>query len=100
MSGLKEYLGDRVKVLTSDGRLFIGLLEGYDQNMNIVLTKSEELIFSMDKPTIRKNTSGILIRGDDIVSVGMIDEDLEKSVEYNKIFATNLKTTKRSFKIK
>lgn len=95
MSALREFVGDNVKILTSDGRLIIGQLEGYDQNTNIVLTKSKERVFYNDKGSKELEMGGgVIIRGDDVICVGGIDEKVEFSTDYTKIYAEKLKDTK------
>jgi U6 snRNA-associated Sm-like protein LSm8 len=96
MSALRNFVGTQVKVLTSDGRVFMGTLEGYDQNTNLVLTKSKEIILSPDHPGRLNESSGIILRGDDVVCVGQIDDQVEDSIDYSKIFADKLKGTKNS----
>ncbi|KAG0682256.1 hypothetical protein C6P40_000855 [Pichia californica] len=87
-----------VKILTADGKLYIGNLEGYDQNTNVILSKSKERQFSKDKPSKEKSLGGIVIRGDDVLCVGKFDEDTENSTDYTNIFAENLKDTKNPLK--
>lgn len=98
MSGLREFVGSQVKILTSDGRLFTGNLEGYDQNTNVVLTGSKERAFWSDASSQEKDIGGILIRGDDVICVGNYDGDVENSTDYTKIFAEKLKDTKNPLK--
>lgn len=98
MSGLREFVGSPVKILTSDGRLFVGNLEGYDQNTNVVLTMSKERAFSSKASTQEKIIGGVVIRGDDVICVGSYDGEIEKSTDYTKIFAEELKDTKNPLK--
>ena len=98
MSGLREFVGSSVKILTSDGRLFVGNLEGYDQNTNVVLTMSKERAFSSKASTQEKNIGGVVIRGDDVICIGSYDREIEKSTDYTKIFAEELKDTKNPLK--
>lgn len=98
MSVLREFVGTKVKVLTSDGHVFIGNLEGYDQNTNVVLTKSKERVFSIDKESVSQACAGVIIRGDDIVGVGLFDEEIEDSTDYSGIFAAKLKDSKNALK--
>lgn len=98
MSGLREFIGSPVKILTADGRLFIGTLEGYDQNTNVVLSKSKQRQFSPNSSSKLKDTGGVVIRGDDVLCVGTFDEEIENKTNYNKIFAQDLKDTKNPLK--
>lgn len=99
MSALRGFVGSRVKILTADGKLFIGILEGYDQNTNVILSKSQEREFFTDKSSFEKPLGGIIIRGDDVICVGEIDEKVEELVDYSEIFAEKLKDTKNPLKV-
>lgn len=94
MSLLKEFVGTRVKILTIDGSLYIGNLEGCDQNTNIVLTEAKERVFSTDEGVKEKSCGGILIRGDDIICIGLFDDKVEQLTDYTKIFANRIKDSK------
>lgn len=96
MSGLKEFVETNVKVITTDGRFFIGLLEGYDQKVNIILSNSKERIFSIDEPTQDIIVGACIIRGDEVVSIFDYDMDEDSKVDYSKIYAGKLKDTKNS----
>jgi len=45
-SPIDSFIGKNIQVITSDGRVFIGLLEGIDQTLNAILSNCEERIFS------------------------------------------------------
>ena len=49
----EEFLEQHVKVITTDGRVFLGNLKGLDQAMNIILAETEERIKDETKATIR-----------------------------------------------
>ncbi|KAG7865853.1 hypothetical protein KL918_004332 [Ogataea parapolymorpha] len=111
MSALKSFLDgelagkhleltktEKVKVVTSDGRLFIGVLEGFDQSSNIVLSKSFERIFSPTEPTKDLELGSYLIRGEQIVIVGMLDDEEESQTDYDKIHGFQLKDTKNALR--
>lgn len=74
----------------------MGTLEGYDQNTNLVLTKSKEIILSPSKPGSVVGTSAIILRGDDLVFVGEVDEEIEQMTDYSQIFAEKIKNTKNT----
>lgn len=93
MSMVKEFVGHDVKIVTADGRSFLGNLEGYDQNVNLILTQSKERVFKQDKPTVDIDLGIIVLRGDDIVCIGEIDDSIEGLVDYKKIQAKQLRDT-------
>jgi U6 snRNA-associated Sm-like protein LSm8 len=94
MSALREFVGTQVKVLTLDGTIYIGNLEGFDQNTNIVLTHSKERILSPTTPSKEKNLAGLIIRGDDVICIGTFDQKVENLIDYTKIYANEIKDSK------
>ncbi len=83
-----------MKVITTDGRLFIGTLEGYDQTINLVLSATIERLFHPDEPKTDISLGALCLRGDQVVCVGLVDEEAETIVDYSKVFAEKLKSTK------
>lgn len=96
MSALKEFVGERVKVVTLDGEVYIGKLDGFDNNTNIVLFDVIERKFSTTKPSVKKTSAGLIVRGDNIMCVGTYDEDLENQTDYSNIFAEKIKDSKNT----
>ena len=88
---LKDYLNKAVSVITSDGRNIVGELRGFDKNVNIVLDKSHERVFSTDKGVVKKPLGGFVVRGDNIVLVGLLDEEEDVNKDFSKIKAPPLK---------
>lgn len=70
----EEFLEQHVKVITTDGRVFLGNLKGLDQAMNIILAETEERIYSESEPVRREPLGVYFIRGDSIVVVGEMEE--------------------------
>ncbi|VEU21711.1 DEKNAAC102233 [Brettanomyces naardenensis] len=96
MSTLKPFLNEKVKVLTADGRLLLGVLEGFDRTTNLVLSSAKERIFSIDEPTKDISMGLCIVRGNEVVSISDYDEQVEDSTDYSKIFAEKLKDTRNS----
>ncbi|AWU75119.1 uncharacterized protein C5L36_0B03700 [Pichia kudriavzevii] len=94
MSSLKDFVSQPVKVLTIDGHLVMGNLEGYDQNTNVVLTNAIERVFSPNQIIKPKPSKGVIIRGDDIISVGTFDNEEESQVDYSRVFADKINDSK------
>ncbi|ODV84581.1 hypothetical protein CANARDRAFT_223461 [[Candida] arabinofermentans NRRL YB-2248] len=94
MSSLQPFLEHKVKVITTDGQLFIGILEGYDKTINLVLSSTIERIFSIDEPKNDIELGTYLIRGDQVVCVGLVEEEIENEIDYSDVFAAKLKGTK------
>ena len=70
-----------IKIITTDGRVFIGVLKGLDQAMNMILAETEERVYSL-KEVARQEPLGIyFVRGDSIIMMGEFEEteeDIEK----------------------
>ena len=63
---LSESLGNTVLVRLRSGKILRGILQGYDQHMNLVLEQAEEL---SDDNSIQKRLGVIVIRGDNVIMV-------------------------------
>lgn len=63
---LKELLEKSVHVITSDGRVILGILKGFDQTINIILENSMERIYSLDEDVLETPLGLYLIRGDNM----------------------------------
>lgn len=55
-----------VNVVTCDGRVIVGILQTFDQTMNLVLSHTHERYFSGDKPVAIVQLGNYLIRGDNV----------------------------------
>ncbi|RLG11390.1 MAG: RNA-binding protein [Thaumarchaeota archaeon] len=62
---LSKSLGCTVLVRLRGGKLLRGILQGYDQHMNLVLEEAEEI--SSENPSKRLGT--IVIRGDNVMMI-------------------------------
>ncbi len=62
---LSKSLGNTVLVKLRNGRMLRGLLQGYDQHMNLVLENAEEVI---DENSANK-LGTIVVRGDNIIMI-------------------------------
>ncbi|CDK27165.1 unnamed protein product [Kuraishia capsulata CBS 1993] len=85
MSGLKTFLQQKVKVVTGDGRLIVGKLEGFDQSTNIILTGAVERIFDPVEATQELELGLYVLRGDSVVCVGLIDEEVENQIDWSQV---------------
>lgn len=63
---LSESLGGKVLVRLRNGKILRGILQGYDQHMNLILEQAEEL---NDENTSSKQLGTIVVRGDNIIMV-------------------------------
>lgn len=62
-----------------------GTLQGYDQSTNIILTGTQERIITPDEPTEIIDLGLYLLRGDSIVLCGLVDEEIENSIDWIKV---------------
>ncbi len=86
-STLESYTGKLVAVITGDGRLILGTLKGFDQTINLILINSRERVFSTFAGAKEVSLGLYIIRGDNVVLLGEVDEDLDKSVDYQSMMA-------------
>jgi len=63
---LSKSLGCTVLVRLRGGKLLRGILQGYDQHMNLVLEQAEEI---SDDNTSQKQLGMIVIRGDNVMMI-------------------------------
>ncbi|OAX42443.1 Sm-like ribonucleo protein [Rhizopogon vinicolor AM-OR11-026] len=87
MSSLQGYVDRRVLLILQDGRAIVGVLAGYDQKSNVVLSDSKERIYSMDDGVEEVDLGLYLVKGDMIVLIGEIDEAIDQAVDLASIRA-------------
>ena len=63
---LEPYLSKMVQVMTCDGRLILGILEGYDQVTNLIISDARERVFSASEPVKDVSLGLYVIRGDNV----------------------------------
>ncbi|CEP20766.1 U6 snRNA-associated Sm-like protein LSm8 [Cyberlindnera jadinii] len=100
MSSLNSYLNKKVAVLTSDGRFFVGVLEGYDHSTNLILSDTQERVIvpTEEGESIIDELGLFVIRGDLVVCVGEIDEALDKSIDWTRVHGSTIQKTKKSIR--
>ena len=84
-------------MITVDGRTLVGTLLSCDQVTNIVLSETiERVIRPADDPESSSEVShGLyLVRGDNITIVGLVDEELDKSINWEKVRGEVIGSTK------
>ena len=91
MSALHEWMNKTVLILTSDGRNIIGQLKGFDNNINVVLEKSFERIYSLDQGMVVNELGLHIIRGDNIVIVAEFDSEKDSTIDHDKQRARQIK---------
>jgi U6 snRNA-associated Sm-like protein LSm8 len=66
MSQLQSFVNHTIQVLTADGRIIIGILKGFDQTTNLILSQSKERVFSSTEDVQELQLGLYLIRGDNM----------------------------------
>ncbi|THH06011.1 hypothetical protein EW145_g4383 [Phellinidium pouzarii] len=87
MSSLQGYIDRQVLLVLQDGRTIVGILLGFDQRSDIVLSESKERIYSIDEGVEEVPLGLYLVKGDQILLIGEIDEALDKAVDLNTVRA-------------
>ncbi|KAI8066825.1 n-alpha-acetyltransferase 38, NatC auxiliary subunit-like protein [Gongronella butleri] len=89
MSLLLSYTNQKVLVVAMDGRVYVGTMLGADQKANLILDKCQERVFSSTGTDI--NDLGLyVVRGDNVVTVGLVDEDADATIDFSNIRAEPL----------
>jgi len=89
-SALESYVNHIVSVITSDGRIIVGTLKGFDQTINLVLDDSYERVYSSMQGVEQVVLGLYIIRGDNVAVIGEVDEDIEKQLDFPSIKAEPL----------
>jgi U6 snRNA-associated Sm-like protein LSm8 len=90
MSLLEELLEQNVSVVTNDGRNVVGHFYGVDQMTNVILLDCHERVY--DRSGTQKVPLGLyVIRGDNIAVLGLIDEEVDAEIDFQRICAEPLK---------
>ncbi|KAL8967608.1 MAG: hypothetical protein Q9197_005346 [Variospora fuerteventurae] len=85
---LQAYVDKKVLVITADGRTLTGTLLSCDQLTNLVLSHTIERIIrpSHDPEPSAEVSHGLyLIRGENVVICGMVDEELDGQIEWTHV---------------
>nr|CAH0102094.1 unnamed protein product [Daphnia galeata] len=89
-STLDSYVNRSVCVITGDGRNFIGILKGFDQTINLIIDDSHERVFSSSQGVEQVQLGLHIIRGDNVVLIGEIDNELDSRLNLSEIRAEPL----------
>ncbi|KAK7677983.1 hypothetical protein QCA50_019065 [Cerrena zonata] len=94
MSALKEFLTKKVRIITTDARLFEGILDGFDNSTNVIITQCIERLIYPDDENQEIKIGLYLMRGTNIVCIGEIDEEIDSNIDWLKEHGQILKGTK------
>ncbi|OQE04930.1 hypothetical protein PENVUL_c028G04498 [Penicillium vulpinum] len=96
---LHFYVNKKVLILTVDGRTLIGDLLSTDQTTNLVLANTVERIIRTpddDEPSTEIEHGLYLIRGDNVVVCGEIDEKMDADIDWTKVKGDVIRDTKNA----
>ncbi|KAJ5091601.1 hypothetical protein NUU61_006471 [Penicillium alfredii] len=96
---LNAYINKKVLILTVDGRTLLGTLLSTDQLTNLVLTNTVERIIRTpddDEPSSQIDHGLYLIRGDNVVVCGEIDEKVDGEIDWAKVKGEVIRDTKNA----
>lgn len=88
---------ERVTVITTDGQTIVGTLISSDQVTNMVLKDTIERVIRHpddDEPSTEVSHGLYMLRGDNVVVVGLVDEELDKSISWDKVRGEVIGSTK------
>ncbi|CAK7267175.1 U4/U6-U5 snRNP complex subunit LSM8 [Sporothrix epigloea] len=94
---LNNYLEKKVLVLTVDSRILVGKLVSIDNSTNLVLVGTVERVINTpddDEPSAEVPLGLYLVRGDNVCSIGLVDEQLDASIDWTKVRGQVIGTTK------
>jgi len=94
---LNSYINKRIVVITVDGRTLLGTLLSTDQLTNLVLSQTvERIIRTPDDPEPSSEVEhGLyLIRGDNVVVCGEVDETIDSQIDWSKVKGEVIRGTK------
>jgi U6 snRNA-associated Sm-like protein LSm8 len=81
-SNLSSFVDKLVTIITTDGRLLVGHLRGYDQTTNLILSAAQERTISPDEPCTTEDLGLYILRGDNVALVGETDDEKDQNVAW------------------
>ena len=88
---------EKVMIITVDGRTLVGTLVSSDQVTNMVLKDTvERIIRPADdpEPSMEQPHGLYMIRGDNVVVAGLVDEEMDASIDWTKVRGEVIGSTK------
>jgi U6 snRNA-associated Sm-like protein LSm8 len=89
-NNLSAFVDKLVTIITTDGRLLVGHLRGYDQTTNLILSAAQERTISPDEPCTTEDLGLYILRGDNVALVGETDEDKDQNTNWYKPYPVRL----------
>ncbi|KAG8674519.1 hypothetical protein FPOAC1_000487 [Fusarium poae] len=79
---------EKVLIVTADSRILVGTMAACDQTTNLVLNNAVERIIRTpddDEPSAQVPLGLYLVRGDNVCSIGLVDEALDDSINWTEV---------------
>ncbi|KIM23743.1 hypothetical protein M408DRAFT_332130 [Serendipita vermifera MAFF 305830] len=80
----------RVLLVMQDGRVVMGILVGWDQKSNIILSECIERRFSLESGAVDTSLGVYMVKGDQICLVGELDTGVDDATQWSEIRAEPL----------
>jgi len=87
----EPFIDKIVTVVMHDGRNVQGTLRGIDQAHNLILEHTVERFFSDDAGVEEVPRGLFVIRGPNVAIVGLVDQEKDKDVDWEKVKGETLK---------
>ncbi|CEJ90556.1 Putative U6 snRNA-associated Sm-like protein LSm8 [[Torrubiella] hemipterigena] len=97
MATIGGYLNKKVLIVTADSTILVGTLVACDNSTNLVLSDSTERIIRTPddpEPSIEEPRGVYLVRGDNVCTIGLVDEKLDESINWTEVKGAAIGTTK------
>jgi U6 snRNA-associated Sm-like protein LSm8 len=88
---IDPFVNQLVIVSTHDGKILVGKLIGCDPQCNLVLAHCKERIFQSDQGAETHEHGLYLVRGDNVATLGDVDEEIDSSIVWSEVQADPLK---------
>ncbi|KAL1878739.1 hypothetical protein Daus18300_002015 [Diaporthe australafricana] len=85
---LNQYINKKVSIMTADGRTLVGTLVSADNQTNLVLQNAVERVIRPvedPEPSVEVPLGLYIVRGDNVCLVGVVDEDLDNSIDWTAV---------------
>ncbi|KAJ0121521.1 lsm domain-containing protein [Diaporthe amygdali] len=85
---LNQYIDKKVSIMTADGRTLVGTLISADNQTNLVLQNAIERVIRPvedPEPSVEVPLGLYIVRGDNVCLVGVVDEDIDNSIDWTAV---------------
>ena len=90
-------MNKKVLIVTADSRILVGTLAACDATTNLVLSSATERIIREpddQEPSAEIPLGLYLVRGDNVCTIGLVDEKLDESINWSEVKGSVIGGTK------